>query len=70
MDECIKHWDAIKRILKLLGWEEKSGIMVLRSTPRIGWKQDGTLIIGYNEYPEKITNLTRLYEIILREIKM
>ena len=59
-----------KEYLKDKGWIEKAGIMVLYSTPRIGWKEDGTLIIGWHEYSEKVFNADKLYEIISREIKV
>ena len=46
------------------GWVEKAGIMVRFSNPRIGWKSDGTLIIGWHEYPEKVFSVERLEEIL------
>lgn len=54
-------------VLKALGWAEKSGIMVRFSTPRIGYKPDGTLIIGYFEYNEgKVETLEELLTILER----
>lgn len=50
--------------LRSVGWEEKSGIMVRFSAPRIGWKKDGTLIIGYHEFPEKIFEIDLLHKLI------
>lgn len=46
------------------GWVEKSGVMVRFSNPRIGWKPDGTLIIGYSEWPEKVHSIEKLEEIL------
>ena len=46
------------------GWKEKSGVMVQFTNPRIGWKKDGTLIIGYHEYPEKVTTIAQLERIL------
>ena len=43
-----------KEYLRSIGWVERGGIMVCYSNPRLGWKEDGTLIIGYHEYPEKV----------------
>ena len=50
--------------LKSAGWFERGGIMVRFTHPRIGYKSDGTLIIGYHEYPEKIFNISRLNQIL------
>ena len=46
------------------GWVEKDGIFVRFSNPRIGWKPDGTLIVGFHEWPGKVTTIDRLNEII------
>ena len=43
-----------KDYLSAQGWREVCGIMVRFTSPRLGWKEDGTLIIGYHEYPEKV----------------
>lgn len=51
------------RLLEL-GWLEKNGVMVRFSNPRIGWKEDGTLIVGWHEYPEKVFMMERLNEIL------
>ena len=41
-----------------LGFVDKGDVLVRYSDPRIGWKpEDGTLIIGYFEYPEKVNSL-------------
>ena len=56
-----------KQLLRTLGWEEHSGFMVRFTNPRIGWKEDGTLIIGWHEYPEKVTSMERLNEILDNE---
>lgn len=54
----------MKEELAKLGWLEKGGVMVRFSNPRIGWKTDGTLIVGYFEYPEKVYTMERLNEIL------
>ena len=47
------------------GWEDHGDVIVRRSDPRIGWKpSDGTLIIGYHEFPEKVCDINRLKEIL------
>ena len=61
---------SIWKELKDRGWIEKSGVLVYFGSPRLGYKKDGTLIIGYHEYPKKIKTIEELYEIISREIKM
>ena len=53
-----------KKYLIEQGWIEKAGIMVRFTNPRIGWKEDGTLIIGYNEYQEKVTTIEELTKIL------
>ena len=46
------------------GWIDKGDVLVRYSNPRLGWKEDGTLIIGYHEWPEKIDTIEKLKEII------
>lgn len=46
------------------GWVDKGDVMVRYSSPRVGWKEDGTLIIGYHEHPEKVYSIKRLKEIL------
>ena len=46
------------------GWVERSGIMVRFGNPRIGWKPDGTLIVGWHEWPEKVTTIEQLNKIL------
>lgn len=46
------------------GWVERAGIMVRFTNPRLGWKEDGTLIIGWHEYPEKVTTIQQLESIL------
>lgn len=43
-----------------MGWVEKNGVMVRYSHPRLGWKPDGTLIVGYWERKEKVLTLEEL----------
>ena len=55
----------MKEHLLSIGWVDKGDVLVRFSSPRIGWKPaDGTLIIGYHEWPEKVMSLERLFEII------
>lgn len=49
-----------KELLASMGWVEKNGVMVRYSHPRLGWKPDGTLIVGYWEHKEKIHTLEQL----------
>jgi len=51
----------MKDTLLSLGWIDKGDVLVRYSNPRIGWKpEDGTLIIGYREWPEKVFTMERL----------
>ena len=55
----------MKDDLLALGWIDKGYVLVRFSNPRLGWKPaDGTLIIGYNEWPEKVFTINQLNEII------
>ena len=52
------------RLLEL-GWIDKGDVLVRYSNPRIGWKpSDGTLIIGYHEYKEKLHYIEMMKKII------
>lgn len=53
-----------RQYLKELGWKEKNGIMVLFSNPRLGWKDNGTLIIGYHEYPFSVTTIEKFNSVL------
>ena len=53
-----------REYLLVQGWVECSGIMVRFSNPRIGWKPDGTLIVGWHEWPEKVTTIEQLNAIL------
>jgi len=44
----------MEEYLKEKGWLFRGGVWVRFSTPRLGWKLDGTLIVGYHERPEKV----------------
>ena len=47
------------------GWLRKGDFIVRFSNPRIGWKpEDGTLVVGWHEHPEKVTSLEKLEEIL------
>ena len=52
------------KIAECVGWVEKNGVFVRYSNPRIGWKEDGTLIVGYHEYPEKVHTVDNLYAVL------
>lgn len=54
--------------LKAIGWEERNGILVRFSKPRLGYKRDGTLIIGYHEYPEKIKSIEQFNEMLCKNL--
>ena len=55
----------IEQYLRANGWLERAGIQVHFGQPRLGWKpEDGTLIIGWHEYPQKVTDLNELINII------
>ncbi len=54
----------MKDQLLKLGWVDKGDVLVRYSNPRIGWKTDGTLIIGYHEWPTKVKSLEQLNKII------
>lgn len=47
-----------------LGWIRRGDYLVRFSNPRIGWKEDGTLVVGYHQWPEKVTTMERLQEIL------
>ena len=47
------------------GWVDKGDVLVRFSNPRLGWKPaDGTLIIGYREYPQKVHHIEDLDSIL------
>jgi len=50
-----------------LGFYWSGDIWVLKRDTRIGWKPDGTLIVGYHEWKEKVTDLAELLA-ILKEV--
>lgn len=45
------------------GWVDRGGILVRYTTPRLGWKEDGTLIVGYHQHPERVTTTEKLSEL-------
>lgn len=53
-----------KDYLTAHGWVEKSGVMVLFSIPRIGWKPGGTLIVGWFEWRERVTTVEQLENVL------
>lgn len=55
-------------ILTKNGWESKNGAMVFKNDViRLGWKEDGTLVFGYYEWPIKVTAIHQLQH-ILRDV--
>ena len=47
------------------GWIRKGDFLVRFSSPRIGWKpEDGTLVVGWHEWPRKVNSLEEIDEII------
>ena len=58
------HIIKLKDQLLNLGWVDKGDVLVRYSNPRLGWKPDGTLIIGYHEYPKKVYTMEELNEAI------
>ena len=54
-------------IMLALGFYWSRDIWVLKRDTRIGWKPDGTLIVGYHEWKEKVTDLAELLA-ILKEV--
>ena len=61
---------AIQDTLLAEGWKPCHGsdgvlVLVRFSDPRVGYKPaDGTLIVGYHEYPEKVYDYNQLKKII------
>ena len=61
---------SLKEQLLSLGWVDKGDVLVRYSSPRLGWKPaDGTLIIGYKEWPEKVLTIGQLDEALLKSIE-
>lgn len=61
---------SLKAQLLSLGWVDKGDVLVRYGNPRLGWKPaDGTLIIGYHEWPEKVLTIGQLNEILLKSIE-
>lgn len=55
----------MKEELLALGWVDKGDVLVRYGTPRLGWKPtDGTLIIGYHEWPEKVKTINEIKKVI------
>ena len=55
----------MKEKLLALGWVDKGDVLVRYSNPRIGWKPaDGTLIIGFREYKEKVHTIEDLMDAV------
>ena len=57
----------MKDYLEKNGWLFRGGVWVRFSNPRLGWKPDGTLIVGYHERPEKVHTPEEL-EAVLGEL--
>ena len=57
----------MKDELLQLGWVDKGDVLVRFSNPPLGWKPaDGTLIIGYREWPEKVRTFEGLLAALAR----
>lgn len=54
----------LKDYLIAKGWVSRNGVFVRFSNPRLGWKPDGTLIVGYHERKEKVTTIKQMEEIL------
>ena len=54
----------MKEELLKLGWVDKGDVLVRYSNPRLGWKEDGTLIVGYYEWKEKVKTIEELKAIL------
>lgn len=50
--------------LLALGFYWSGDVWVLKGDTRVGWKPDGTLIIGYHEWPKKVLDLADLVAIL------
>ncbi len=46
------------------GWLFRGGVWVRFSSPRLGWKLDGTLIVGWHEYGEKVRTAEELEAVL------
>lgn len=58
---------SLKAQLLSLGWVDKGDVLVRYGNPRLGWKPaNGTLIIVYHEWPEKVKDLETLNFILNR----
>ena len=56
---------SLKEQLLSLGWVDKGDVLVRYSNPRLGWKPaDGTLIVGYFEWPKKVKDLKTMGNIL------
>ena len=42
------------------GWDFRGGLYVKKDKVRIGWYLDGTTIVGYHEFPVKITTVEQM----------
>lgn len=52
-----------KSVLAEMGWVEKAGWMVRYGAPRLGW-MGGRLVIGYRDFPERVTTISQLEKIM------
>lgn len=50
------------------GWVDKGDVLVRYSSPRLGWKpEDGTLIVGFREFPDKVRTVHEM-DVILTKV--
>lgn len=52
-----------KDILLSHGWTEKDGYMYHPGSPRMGWWENGRLVVGWFDYPERVTSFEQLEKI-------
>lgn len=60
MEKITRQW------LENQGWVLRYDVYVLYRHPRMGWKPDGTMYIGYHTYPEKVFTINKLNEILIK----
>ena len=58
MEEITRQW------LIDHGWVLRYDVYVLYRHPRMGWKPDGTMYIGYYTYHEKVFTIDKITELI------
>lgn len=55
----------VKAELLARGWVDKGDVLVRYSIPRVGYRlKDGTLIVGYREWPEKVHSVREIEQLL------